>query len=240
MHQDNSIQIFTKLFRKIGKNWKNFIAELKARSDTDDESQIVFGIFKEICEKYNSRHTSKELEQLLESFPGQEGQDQQIRINIARIYDQKYNVILDKMYGKVDVADHEGLDQPTDVMGYVGASKAYRKPVKMTGTMGSQEFIRVFFEDNKLNDIMKTVSSIDKDRNGYVTATELDDILKLFYPDEFETRNIIPIIKKFSSIQNRILVAYKDFREWVSIEVAKLTKAEESRSVAPKSETKSL
>jgi hypothetical protein len=47
-------------------------------------------------------------------------------MNIARIYDQKYSIILDKMYNKVDVADHEGVDQPTDVMGYIGKTKYYR------------------------------------------------------------------------------------------------------------------
>jgi hypothetical protein len=85
---------------------------------------------------------------------------------------------------------------------------------------------------------MKTIGSIDKDRNGYVTATELDDILKLYYPEALEPRTILPLIKKFSSIQNRILVDYKGFREWISIEVAKLAaKAEDVRPVEkPKSE----
>jgi hypothetical protein len=47
---------------------------------------------------------------------------------------------------------------------------------------------------------MKTIGSIDKDRNGYVTATELDDILKLYYPEALEPRTSLPLIKKFSSI----------------------------------------
>ena len=84
---------------------------------------------------------------------------------------------------------------------------------------------------------MKTVYSIDKDRNGYVTVTELDDILKLFYPDQLESRNITPIIKRFSSIQNRILVAYKDFREWVAMEVAKLEKAKQDYKVNMRQES---
>lgn len=47
---------------------------------------------------------------------------------------------------------------------------------------------------------MKTVNEIDKDHNGYVTATELDDILKLYYPETLSNRELVPIIKKFSSI----------------------------------------
>jgi hypothetical protein len=61
-------------------------------------------------------------EYLLEAFPGKEGgvDGDDIKLNIARIYDQKYNIILDKMYNKVDVADTEGLDEPQDINGYVG------------------------------------------------------------------------------------------------------------------------
>jgi Ca2+-binding EF-hand superfamily protein len=47
---------------------------------------------------------------------------------------------------------------------------------------------------------MRTIGSIDKDHNGYVTASEMDDILKLFYNEEFESRDLLPLIKKFSSI----------------------------------------
>ena len=31
-----------------------------------------------------------------------------------------------------------------------------------------------------------------------------------------------PVIKKFSSVQNRILIDYKGFRDWVKIEVSKV------------------
>lgn len=69
---------------------------------------------------------------------------------------------------------------------------------------------------------MRTINEIDKEHNGYVTVTELDDILKLNYGDILECRDLIPIIKKFSSIQNRILIDYKGFRDWVKLEIKKL------------------
>ena len=46
---------------------------------------------------------------------------------------------------------------------------------------------------------MHTISQIDKDHNGYVTASELDDILKLYYP-ELQNKILLPHVKKFSSI----------------------------------------
>ena len=62
---------------------------------------------------------------------------------------------------------------------------------------------------------MITIKQIDKDHNGYVTRPELDDIMKMLYPNELANKDIIPIIKKFSSIQNKILIDYKSFMNWV-------------------------
>ena len=47
---------------------------------------------------------------------------------------------------------------------------------------------------------MTTIKEIDKDRNGYVTNSELDDIMKMNYPNQLQSRDLIPIIKKFSSV----------------------------------------
>ena len=46
---------------------------------------------------------------------------------------------------------------------------------------------------------MFMIKEIDPDRNGYVTQTELDDIIKLKYA-ELEKRNLMPIISKYCSI----------------------------------------
>ena len=46
---------------------------------------------------------------------------------------------------------------------------------------------------------MRIIRNIDKDNNGYVTLTELDDILKLEYP-ELQRKDIHQTVKKFRSI----------------------------------------
>lgn len=150
-------------------------------------------------------------------------------MNIARIYDQKYSIILDHMYNKVNVSNFEGLDEPMDINGYLGKTKYYRTHVKQSA-ISSQEFIEIVHADNKLVEIMRTINEIDKEHNGYVTVTELDDILKLNYGDILECRDLIPIIKKFSSIQNRILIDYKGFRDWVKLEIKKLDFKEQLKS----------
>lgn len=40
---------------------------------------------------------------------------------------------------------------------------------------------KLVVKHNKLVDIMRSIKEIDKEHNGYVTSTELDDILKITY-----------------------------------------------------------
>lgn len=60
-----------------------------------------------------------EWENLMKSFPGlNEGEKK--RLNIARLYDQKYSILNSKMYEKVNVfVSDQGAD-PVDIAGYTG------------------------------------------------------------------------------------------------------------------------
>lgn len=127
MHQEEGIQIYTKIFKQLGIKWMSLIQTVKENADQDDESQIDFKKFCKIIDKSGVNLSKDEKSYLLEAFPGQEGgEDNSLRINVARIYDQKYNVILEKMYSKVDVANFEGTDEPMDPNGYLGKTKFYR------------------------------------------------------------------------------------------------------------------
>ena len=77
---------------------------------------------------------------------------------------------------------------------------------------------------------MNTIKQIDKDHNGYVTRNELDDIIKNNYPKELEDKNIMQIINKFGSIQNKILIDYKAFKTWLISELNKIKENKEARS----------
>lgn len=48
--------------------------------------------------------------------------------------------------------------------------------------------------------IMKSIKDIDKEHNGYVTSTELDDILKISYKKELTDKNLKEIFRPFASI----------------------------------------
>jgi hypothetical protein len=56
---------------------------------------------------------------LIDSFPGRD-EGTKKRITVARLYDQKYNMLLSKAYQKVDVHENDGTDDPVDQSGYTG------------------------------------------------------------------------------------------------------------------------
>ena len=60
---------------------------------------------------------------------------------------------------------------------------------------------------------MLSIRSIDPIFNGIVTRNELDDILKISYPDQFSGKDLLPFIKTYRSIQNKILVDYRSMRD---------------------------
>jgi len=62
---------------------------------------------------------------------------------------------------------------------------------------------------------MLTIKSIDAQRNGFVTKNELDDIIKQLYKEELGDKDIGPFIGKFSSLQNKILIDYRSFKDWL-------------------------
>lgn len=47
---------------------------------------------------------------------------------------------------------------------------------------------------------MKCIKDIDKDNNGYVTNQELDDILKMIYPDQLGGKDLKKLFRQFASI----------------------------------------
>lgn len=54
--------------------------------------------------------------------------------------------------------------------------------------------------DNKLLEIMRRIKEIDRDHNGYVTSTELDDILRLAYGDSLRGKSLKQLFKPYESI----------------------------------------
>jgi len=58
---------------------------------------------------------------------------------------------------------------------------------------------------------MRTIKTIDKENNGFVTSQELDDIIKVVYP-ELSDKYLVGLFKRFADPMNIILIAYRKFR----------------------------
>lgn len=188
--------MFTEIFHKIGAGWRTFIKELQSLAESDDKAQIFFTDFKKTCEKYNVKISEAQYMNLLKSFPGRD-EGAQKRVNIMRIYDQKYNMLLNKMYQKVDVHEDDGKDDGVDTAGYTG--QFHRIKRKLT-PISDIEFILLMLRKNKMHDMMLKIREIEKENTGFVTRTELDDILKIIYPDDLANRDLTALIKPFCSV----------------------------------------
>ena len=58
---------------------------------------------------------------------------------------------------------------------------------------------------------MKRIKEIDREHNGYVTTTELTDILHIVLPI-LKTKNLTQVLKPYASIANKVLIDYKRFK----------------------------
>jgi Ca2+-binding EF-hand superfamily protein len=77
------------------------------------------------------------------------------------------------------------------------------------------KFLKVFGKNNKFSELAKMIKEIDREYTGYVTQTELDDILKILYPKHFANSSLKQIYLPFVSGANKILVDYCKFKRFL-------------------------
>jgi len=87
------------------------------------------------------------------------------------------------------------------------------------------DFIEIFKKDNQLAELMRIIQEIDRDHNGYVTSTEMDDILRILHPAQLEGINLKSLLKPFCSSANKVLLDYKMFRDFIRDGLEGLTRA---------------
>lgn len=115
---------------------------------------------------------------------------------------------INSMFDKVDLSE-DNEEEMGDFSGYTGIVK--RGYAKLED-YPYEEFMKLVMENNKLPIILKSIRDIDQDNNGYVTTTELEDIIKVHYK-QLENKNLKKMFRPFASIQNRILIDYKKFKK---------------------------
>jgi len=130
----------------------------------------------------------------------------------------------------MDFAVTGGEDEPRDVNGYLGKTVHERGKMQLK-EITPTDFIKTIYTRNKLKEIMFQISQIDNS-TGAVTKNELEDIIKLNYPDTLKDKNLMPIISMFSSPQNKILIHHSKFRDWILKGMAKLQMQDEKKKIA--------
>ena len=105
-------------------------------------------------------------------------------------------------------------DDAVDTAGYIGLFHRDPSLTQNLINITMKDIIDVFNTNNKMSDLFAIIKTVDKDRNGYITNTEFDDILKLIYSDKFEKHglkntNLKPVIRQFASSANKVLIDNK-------------------------------
>lgn len=116
-------------------------------------------------------------------------------------------------YTQVQFEDNDVNEVAVDTSGYTGNFHREKVDLKTLKNLGFIELVDIIRGNNCMLDIMRRIKEIDRDFNGYVTSTELDDIIRLSYGKKLVGMNLMQIFKKYASIQNQILIDYRTFRD---------------------------
>ena len=102
-----------------------------------------------------------------------------------------------------------------DKSGYDGV---FSRNPKKNQAIDWVNFCKLFIDNDLLTKLVRTIKEIDKDRNGYITNQELEDIVSLCYPSLKET-NLVSLFKPFADPINNILVDYKKLLRHLKLDI---------------------
>lgn len=120
-----------------------------------------------------------------------------------------------KLYDKLNVSECED-DDAVDPAGYIGVF--FRDAPKQVGALEEltdKELIKIFVQNNKLDEFTRMIRSIDADHNGYITWHEAEDMLKMLYPEQLQNKSLKQMLRPFCSPANRVLLDYKQLKSFL-------------------------
>lgn len=171
----------SKVHHRIGQSaWPLFIGELKQGADRADNHYIDVRVFRDIMKKFHFNVGQSELDRYMETYPGMQDSQDNRTTNIAQFYNYSQIHLLKKTYKSIKWGEQPDNEEAIDISGFTG--NFHREKIVLH-PISQAELYDIVTEDQKhLAQIILNIHHIDKDHNGYVTMTELDDILKLEYP----------------------------------------------------------
>ena len=187
---------------RLQEKWPEFYKKIESMLVSNEEKEVPIEEFTKLWTEYDISINENEWNILFEAFPGKVVHHHKY-LDMSHLVELQKANDTNKIYNRVDLSDDDE-EEMGDFSGYTG----YRQnDTKFYEIYAYGQLIDLFVEEDKLPFILKSIKDIDQDNNGYVTTTELEDILKLHYP-VIKQKNLKKIFKPFASIQNRILIDY--------------------------------
>jgi len=166
---------------------------LRSKADPDDPDQVFVDDFMASLLFVGIRLNPNQIETLTTSFPGRKEGTRE-RIRVGRFYDIQVAIEKNKTYKNLKVKPN--IDVVNDASGYTGQMNR-RKPAKDLVPLQESELVAIFLINSKIAELTRLCREINPDKNGVVTVVELDDILRLLYPEELEGRDLTEIYEPF-------------------------------------------
>lgn len=216
MYQDKVEKFYLNLLNNADKEkWREFTNKIREEASAEDNHQLIDLVtFEKILNDYLNLKISETQRELLINTSGRIYKGQKT-INIGLIYSYRHIQEMRDIYKDINLTDNEE-DNPVDTSGYTGIPhRLTEKNMRHMKILTDAQFLQIFKDDNRLGTIMKMVYNIDRDHNGYITTTELDDILKITYPKELMNVNLKSTLRPFCSSSNKVLLDYRYFRDFI-------------------------
>ena len=220
------------LRERLGERWPEFVHFVKTSVEKSVQSGNTFNqdgvsiemqYMVDILRKKFDITVEHDIQKILHKAFGSKSENHVRRIEIEPIMNVKNHKSLRGTYDRVLYEPDEKFDAEfEDMAGYIG-NKFRRKLDLMNKKLikvDDPEFlVDLFRKKNKILKVMQTIRTIDREKNGFVTNQELEDILKLQYKHALMEYDIKPIFKMFASQQNRLLINYKHFKHFILVKL---------------------
>jgi len=198
---DKTLRLVSKIQNELGReNWSSFVSDLKNGCDSVYQYQITIKNFFKIIKKYNINVNQDDRNELIECFHlKDEGNVKEI--NVRPIFDFGKTKAINKIYKTIDLEQRED-DEELSIN------------QKKLMIISEDDFFKILTQKPAMLDFWKNIRKQDADSNGFLTLTELSSTFQLFYP-KLKGKSLFKIFKPFTSIQNKQLVDYKKFKDYI-------------------------
>lgn len=180
--KDEVQKVYRRIMEAAGaRKWQEFKNEVKKCANAEDNYRMIeFGKFQEVLQRVLNCKLTKDEKDLIVQVCGKTV-FQNLFIDITYLSIIQFNQQLKKIFDQLQLSELE-TDEAKDAAGFTGE---FRRAAIDLQHISQEQFISFFvLYPKKISELMLAIRGIDSDRNGFITQTELDDILKLILSNE--------------------------------------------------------